>query len=66
MNDDKNVISFQTSSVIRAKSFKINSAMQNFAQYIRTVKAYALAGMPLVHIANAGEEIGDLFGKFTK
>ena len=34
--------------------------MQNFAQYVRTVKAYALAGLPLEHIANAGEEIGDL------
>lgn len=44
----------------RAKSFKINSATQNFAQYVRTVKAYALAGLPLVHIANAGEEIGDI------
>lgn len=44
----------------RAKSFKIKSATHNFAQYVRTVKAYALAGLPLVHIANAGEEIGDL------
>lgn len=60
MNDDRNVITFQKSSVIRAKSFKISSATQNFAQYVRTVKAYALAGLPLVHIANAGEEIGDL------
>lgn len=60
MNDDRNVITFQKSSVIRAKSFKISSTTQNFAQYVRTVKAYALAGLPLVHIANAGEEIGDL------
>lgn len=45
---------------MRAKSFKISSAMQNFAQYVRTVKAYALANMPLEHIANAGEQLGDL------
>lgn len=66
---NKNVITFQKpsiqqasqiSSAIRAKSFKISSATENFAQYVRTVKAYALAGLPLVHIANAGEEIGDL------
>lgn len=67
--NDENVIKFnspsiqlasQTQSAIRAKSFKISSAMQNFAQYVRTVKAYALAGLPLEHIANAGDEIGDL------
>lgn len=45
---------------MRAKSFKISSVMQNFAQYVRTVKAYALAGMPLEHIANAGDHLGDL------
>ena len=33
--------------------------MQNFAQYARTVKAYALAGLPLEHIANAGDYLGD-------
>ncbi len=68
MNDGNNIITFDKpsfqptsqTSVIRAKSFKISSAMGNFAQYVRTVKAYALAGLPLVHIANAGEEIGDL------
>jgi len=46
-------------SPIRAKSFKINSCMQNFAQYARTVKAYALAWLPLEHIANAGDFLGD-------
>lgn len=59
-NDDKQSLIFPQYQPTRAKSFKINSAMQNFAQYVRTVKAYALAGLPLVHIANAGEEIGDL------
>ena len=48
-----------TVSPIRAKSFKINSASHNFAQYARTVKAYALAGLPLEHIANAGDYLGD-------
>lgn len=43
----------------RAKSFKVSSQTQNFAQYVRTVKAYALAGMPLEHIANAGDFLGD-------
>lgn len=46
-------------SPIRAKSFKISSGVQNFAQYARTVKAYALAGLPLKHIANAGDFLGD-------
>lgn len=47
-------------SVVRAKSFRITSGMGNFAQYVKTVKAYALAGMPLEHIANAGDHLGDL------
>lgn len=46
-------------SPVRAKSFKINSANHNFSQYARTVKAYALAGLPLEHIANAGDHLGD-------
>lgn len=58
--DDKNSLIFSQYQPTRAKSFKINSVTANFAQYVRTVKAYALAGLPLVHIANAGEEIGDL------
>ncbi|MBI3103628.1 hypothetical protein HYZ05_01685 [Candidatus Daviesbacteria bacterium] len=40
----------QISSAIRAKSFKISSATANFAQYVRTVKAYALAELPLEHM----------------
>lgn len=47
-------------SVLRAKSFRITSGMSNFAQYVRTVKAYAWAGMPYEHIANAGDELGDI------
>ena len=58
--NDANLIQSSNNSVIRAKSFKISSATQNFAQYVRTVKAYALAGLPLEHIADAGDEIGDL------
>lgn len=54
-----NDLTISNKSVIRAKSFKVISGAQNFAQYVRTVKAYALASMPLEHIANAGEEIGD-------
>lgn len=47
-------------SVFRARSFRITSGRGNFPQYVRTVKAYALAGMPLEHIANAGDHLGDL------
>lgn len=46
-------------SRIRAKSFRVNSGKQNYAQYVSTVKAYVLAGMPFEHIANAGEQLGD-------
>lgn len=47
-------------SPTRAKSFKVNSPHHNFAQYVNTIKAYALAGMPFEHIANAGDSLGDL------
>lgn len=60
MNDPKNVITFQKPSVIRAKSFKVTSGNQNYSQYVNTIKAYALAGMPFEHIANAGETLGDM------
>ena len=72
MNDQKNVITFQkpsiqqasqASSVIRAKSYKVTSGNQNYSQYVNTIKAYAQAGMPFEHIANAGEYIGDLVEK---
>lgn len=59
-DSDKKSLIFSQYQPTRAKSFKISSATANFAQYVRTVKAYALAGLPLEHIANAGEEIGDL------
>lgn len=63
MNRDTNVITFQKSSVIRAKSYKVTSGNQNYSQYVNTIKAYAQAGMPFEHIANAGEFIGDLVEK---
>ncbi len=49
----------QEPSRVRAKSFKVSSGQQNYYQYVATVKAYALAGMPFEHIANAGEALGD-------
>jgi len=67
--DDKKTIVFSNKSIfasssnsalIRAKSFKVNSPTHNFAQYINTIKAYALAGMPFEHIANAGDDLGDM------
>lgn len=56
---DIQTITFTKQSVVRAKSFKVNSPTHNFAQYINAIKAYALAGMPFEHIANAGEYLGD-------
>lgn len=47
-------------SITRAKSFKVTSQTQNYAQYVRTVKAYALASLPFEHIANAGDFLGDI------
>lgn len=43
----------------RAKSFEISAGPANYGQYGNTVKAYAAAGMPFDHIANAGESLGD-------
>lgn len=54
-----NNLTLSDRSAIRAKSFKVTSHTQNFAQYVATVKAYALAGMPFEHIANAGDFLGD-------
>lgn len=66
---DKNVIKFSntnitdvpnTASQTRAKSFKVSRVpVHNYAQYVRTVKAYALAGMTFEDIANAGDFLGD-------
>ena len=47
-------------SLTRAKSFKVTSVNQNYTQYVNTIKAYAQAGLPFEHIANAGEFLGDL------
>ncbi len=47
----------------RAKSYKVIAPTQNYAQYIRTIKAYALAGLPFEHIANAGDFLGDQIEK---
>ncbi len=68
MDDNKNLTVPNTNianpsnnyALTRAKSFKVISPSQNYAQYIKTVKAYALAGMPFEHIANAGDHLGDL------
>lgn len=67
--NDKNVIKFSntnitntpnTASKTRARSFKVISVpAHNFAQYVRTVKAYALAGMTFADVANAGDFLGD-------
>lgn len=66
--DNKNLInqtntgvlsSSNNPSAVRAKSFDIKSAPENFAQYAKTVRAYAEAGMPFNHIANAGDLLGD-------
>lgn len=68
MNNDKNILTKSHNTLItsqsgqpitRAKSFKVTSQTPNYAQYVRTVKAYALAGLPFEHIANAGDTLGD-------
>ncbi len=46
-------------SVTRAKSFQVKTSPHNYVQYVKTVKAYALAGMSFEHIANAGDYLGD-------
>ncbi len=43
----------------RARSFKVKARQHNYAQYVRTVRAYALAGLPFEHIANAGDFLQD-------
>lgn len=49
-----------TASQTRARSFKVsNVSVHNYAQYARTVKAYALAGMSFHDIANAGDFLED-------
>jgi len=70
MNND--IINFQKSlntqpqnnyQPTRAKSYKVIAPIENYAQYIRTIKAYALAGLPFEHIANAGDLLGDKIEK---
>lgn len=65
---EKDLINFsnmkvsQTSSdypITRARSFKVHTSQPDFSQYVRTVQAYAKAGMPFAHIANAGDFLGD-------
>lgn len=66
---NKDLVNFPNTSIIntpnvssktRAKSFKVsNVPVHNFAQYARTVKAYALAGMSFQDIANAGDFLED-------
>ncbi len=49
-----------TNSRTRARSFNIRKVpTHNYAQYVRTVKAYALAGMTFEDIANAGDFLED-------
>ncbi len=46
-------------SPTRARSFNVKTSIKDYAQYVTTIKAYASAGMPFEHIANAGEALGD-------
>jgi hypothetical protein len=47
--------------LLKAKAFEISVRPDsgNLGQYLNTVKAYANAGLPFEHIANAGETLGD-------
>lgn len=46
-------------SIRRAISFKIETTASNFAQYVRTVKAFIAARLPFRYIANAGTFLED-------
>lgn len=50
----------KAASLKRAKSFQVKTENLNYEQYAKTIRAYALAGMPFEHIANAGDLLGDL------
>jgi len=50
----------QKYSPTRARSFNVKTTGRDYAQYANTIKAYALAGMPFEHIANAGDHLGDI------
>lgn len=43
----------------RAKSFKVKASDKDYLQYVNTLRAYASAGLPFEHIANAGDFLGD-------
>lgn len=60
MGDNKNLTNQQASQLVRAKSFKVKTTNLDYSQYVNTIKAYALAGMPFEHIANAGDHLGDI------
>lgn len=69
MNNEKDLIASQNLNadiptnvvpISRAKSFKISASQPNFNQVVNAIKAYAVAGMPFVHVANGSEEIGEL------
>lgn len=49
-----------TPTPVRAKSYRITADPRNYNQIIETIKAYKRAGMPFEHVANAGEEIGEI------
>ncbi len=53
------VINSQNYSPTRARSFKIKTTSRDYSQYVNTIKAYTLAGLPFDHIANAGDYLGD-------
>lgn len=54
------VITSKNYSPTRARSFNVKTTGRDYAQYANTIRAYALAGMPFEHIANAGDHLGDL------
>lgn len=58
--DTSSLITTNSSSPTRAKSFKITtSSNYDYMQYKRTVDAYMQAGLPFEHIATAGDIRGD-------
>ncbi len=53
-----NIVAFPSSET-RAKGFKIKAPVKNFMQYVKTVKAYIAASMPVEHIVNAAIVLAD-------
>ena len=58
MSENKDLIPSAGPSVIRVKHLKVISPEYDMAQFGRTIKAFAGAGMPFEMIVNTGQSLG--------